>query len=489
MLVTAGMISRTSTPEPMRIFRYLPLLLAAACATNPVTGRRELSFISEAQEIELGRQSMEQARQQTGFVDNAALTGYVSSVGMPMARTSERPDLPWEFHVMDDASINAFAAPGGFIFITRGILAVMGSEAELAGVLGHEIGHVTAKHTVNQISKQQLFTGVFIAGAIAKPDLAQGLPGQLAQAGAGLLLLSYGRDDERQSDELGHRYSLHAGYDVREMPKTFATIQRVSERSDGGRLPGFLSTHPDPGDRVAATQAWADTVSSYTGLRTDRDDFLNHLDGMVFGQDPRQGYFDNNRFLHPVLRFQFDVPADWQGANQAVRVVLVEPNGQAQLELAGAQEASAGAAAQAFASQQGIQVSATGATRVNGLAAHAVRFAATTSQGQALVGEAMFIEHRGEVYRFLGLTLAANANQWMGTLQSAIRTFAPTAANQQFRRVRELDIVTLSSASTVNRLASQSGGAATAEELALINGVQPGEMMPAGRRVKTVRYR
>lgn len=473
----------------MRTSRYIPLLLAAACATNPVTGRRELSFISEAQEIEMGRQSVEQTRQATGFVDNAALTSYVSSVGMAMARASERPDLPWEFHVIDDASINAFAAPGGFIFITRGILSVMGSEAELAGVLGHEIGHVTAKHTVNQLSKQQLLTGVLVAGAIAKPDLAQGLPGQLAQVGAGLLLLQYGRDDERQSDELGHRYSLHAGYDVREMPKTFATIERVSQQGEAGRLPGFLSTHPDPGDRVAATRAWADTVSSYATLRTDRNDYLDHLDGMVYGQDPRQGYFDNNRFLHPVLRFQFDAPVNWQGVNQAARVVVVEPNGQAQLELSGASEASAAAAAQAFAAQQGIVVTASGAATVNGLRASAVRFTATTSQGQALAGEAMFIEHRGEVYRFLGLTLASTASQWMGSLQGAIRSFAPTAANQQFRRVREINVIPLSSGTTVDRLAAQSGGAATAEELALINGVQQGEMMAAGRRVKTIRFR
>lgn len=473
----------------MRTSRYIPLLLVLACATNPVTGRRELSFISEAQEIEMGRQSVEQTRQATGFVDNAALTSYVSTVGMAMARASERPDLPWEFHVIDDASINAFAAPGGFIFITRGILSVMGSEAELAGVLGHEIGHVTAKHTVNQLSKQQLLTGVLVAGAIAKPDLAQGLPGQLAQVGAGLLLLQYGRDDERQSDELGHRYSLHAGYDVREMPKTFATIQRVSQQSDAGRLPGFLSTHPDPGDRVEATRAWADTVSSYANLRTDRNDYLNHLDGMVYGQDPRQGYFDDNRFLHPVLRFQFDAPANWQGVNQATRVVMVEPNGQAQLELSGVQAASASAAAQEFASQQGIVVASSGGVTINGLPATGVRFTATTSQGQALAGEAMFIEFRGEVYRFLGLTLAGTASQWMGTLQATIRSFAPTASNQQFRRVRELDIVTLSSGSTVDRLAAQSGGAATVEDLALINGVQPGEMMAAGRRVKTIRYR
>jgi predicted Zn-dependent protease len=365
----------------------------------------------------------------------------------------------------------------------------MNSEAELAGVLGHEIGHVTAKHTVSQLSRQQLLGGIFVAGAIAKPDLAAGLPGQLAQAGAGLLLLKYGRDDERQSDELGHRYSLHAGYDVREMPKTFATLQQMSERSDAGRLPGFLSTHPDPGDRVAATQSWADTVSSYANLRTDRNDFLTQLDGMVYGQDPRQGYFENNRYLHPVLRFQFDAPVNWQTANQASRVVMIDPDGRAQLELTGVEGTSASAAAQQFASQQGLQVQASGQTTVNGLPASGVRFSGQTSQGVVLVGEAMFIEYRGTIYRFMGLTLQQTANQWMPTLQAALRSFAPTAQNQQFRRVRELDVITLSSAMTVDRLASQSGGAATAEELALINGVEQGRMIAAGTRVKTVRWR
>src|SRR5690606_29675308 len=129
-------------------------------------------------------------------------------MGMAMARAAERPGLPWEFHVLDDAAINAFAAPGGFIFVTRGILSVMNSGAELAGVLGHEIGHVTAKHSVTQISNSTLAQVGLVAGAIAAPDIANSAIGQLAQVGAGMLFLKFGRDDERQSDELGHRYSL-----------------------------------------------------------------------------------------------------------------------------------------------------------------------------------------------------------------------------------------------------------------------------------------
>jgi predicted Zn-dependent protease len=144
----------------MRPLLIVPaLLFLGSCAVNPVTGKRELSFVSEAQEIQMGQQLLAQSRQQTGFYDDPALAQYISGIGMRMAQASERPQLPWEFHLLDDPVVNAYAAPGGFIFITRGILAYMNSEAELAGVLGHEIGHVTARHSASQMSKQQLMGG------------------------------------------------------------------------------------------------------------------------------------------------------------------------------------------------------------------------------------------------------------------------------------------------------------------------------------------
>lgn len=473
-----------------KMLKVSVLMLVAGCATNPVSGRRELSLVSEAQEIEMGRQSVPASQAQTGFYENAALTQYVTSMGMAMARASERPQLPWEFHVLDDAAINAFAAPGGFIFITRGILAVMNSGAELAGVLGHEIGHVTAKHSVTQMSNATLAQVGLLAGAIAAPEIANSGIGQLAQAGASVLFLKFGRDDETESDRLGHRYSLQQGYDVREMPKTFRTLARVGEASGGGnRLPTFLSTHPDPGNRVAATQAMADTVSNFANLKTDRDRYLGLMEGLVFGLDPRQGYFESNRFLHPTLRIQFDQPANWQNANYATQVIMAEPNGQAQLSLSSAKESTAAAAAQAFAAQQGLTVRSSGAVTVNGLRGNAVAFTATTAEGQQLAGQVFYIEHGGSVYQFLGLTLANLWQQHGGTLDRAMRSFAATASNQTFRRVRELHMVTLNANTTPATLAQQSGGAATAAEIGLINGAQENEAMPRGRVVKTIRFR
>ncbi|HRP06958.1 MAG TPA: M48 family metalloprotease [Gemmatimonadales bacterium] len=465
-------------------------LMVSGCATNPVTGKREFSLVSEAQEIEMGRQSLAASEAQSGFYNDPELEQYIRDMGMAMARASERPNLPWEFHVLDDRMINAFAAPGGFIFVTRGILAVLNSGAELAGVLGHEIGHVTAKHSVVQMSNATLAQVGLVAGAIAAPDMAASGVGQLAQAGASLLFLKFGRDDESQSDELGHRYSLQQGYDVREMPKTFRTLQRVGESAgEGSRIPAFMSTHPDPGNRVEATQRMADTVSDYSKLTTDREHFLRLLDGLVYGEDPRQGYFEQNRFLHPVLKFQFDKPANWQSVNYAVQLIMAEPNGQAQLTLGSASESTAAAAAQAFTGQQGISVRSSGAITVNGIRGQAVAFTANTSQGQQLAGQVFYLEYGGQVYEILGLALAQAWQQQGGAIDRAMRSFAPTAASQSFRRVRELHLVTLSANTTPAVLAQQSNGAGTAAEIALINGAQENDTLPRGRMVKTIRWR
>lgn len=462
-------------------------LLLAGCAVNPVTGKRQLSLVSEAQEVEMGKGEVVRAREETGFYPDTALTAYIAGIGMRMARASERPDLPWEFHLIDDPMVNAFAAPGGFIFITRGILAYMNSEAELAGVIGHEIGHVTAKHTVAAISRQQVGTiGVIGAAILTKNEQVA----QLGSAGLGVLFLKYGRDQESQSDALGHKYSLTQGYDVREMPKTFATLQRVSDASgNSGRIPGFLSTHPDPGDRVAATTRWADTVSNPSKLTIGRDRFLDRLDRMVYGQDPRQGYFEGQRYLHPELRFQFDMPAGWQGINQSQQIVLVEPNGAAQVQLRMASQASPAAAMQAWQAQQGVVTGVVTNATIAGGQGVTAEFSATVENGQQLRGRILYFTYRGATWQFLGLSTAAVWPQVVAAVDRTFLSFAATPNNQVFRRVRELRVIALPRAMTMTALANESGGAATAAELALINSAEEGVMLPQGRKVKTIRFR
>lgn len=437
----------------------------------------------------MGRGELTRARQETGFIADATLEQYVANIGKQMAAASERPGLPWEFHVIDDPMVNAFAAPGGFIFITRGILSYLNSEAELAAVVGHEIGHVTAKHTVSMISQQQLAQVGLIAGSIAAPKAAGGVAGQLAGTAMSLYFLKFSRNDESQADMLGHRYSLRQLYDVREMPNTFRTLERVSAASGGSSMPSFLSTHPDPGQRVQKTQAWADTVTNPSRLHADRDRFLTRIDGLLFGADPEQGYFADGRFLHPTMRFQFSVPQGWQTANTLSQVAIGDPNGQAQVALSAAQQNSVDAAMQAFLAQQGLTSPGAQRTTVNGLPATTAEFTAATQQGQQLRGTVLFLQHNGQVFQFLGLALASSWGQMGGTINQVLRSFAPTPAGQQFQARKYLRIVTLSRATPVATLASQSNGAISAQLLAIINGVPDGATLPAGKRVKTVVYR
>src|SRR5881409_1646776 len=229
--------------------RLILIMLAAAggCAVNPATGSRQLMLISESQEIAMGRDYDKEVVTSIGLYPDSGLQRYIQQFGARLAATSERPNLPWTFRVVDDPVVNAFALPGGFIYATRGIFAHLNSEAELAGVVGHEIGHVTARHSVSQLSKQQLAQLGLAVGTIASPELGRyaGLAGQAL----GVLFLKYSREDESQADELGLRYMRRATYDPREMPHVFETLTRVSQAQGGGRVPEWLATHPNPENR------------------------------------------------------------------------------------------------------------------------------------------------------------------------------------------------------------------------------------------------
>src|SRR5262249_18641583 len=239
----------------LRLLFFLPLtLVLASCATNPVSGKKELSLVSFQRELEIGREGHQAIVDEYGRYDDPKIAAYVDSVGQSLARVSHLPSIGWTFTVLDDPAVNAFATPGGYIYITRGILAHLNSEAQLAGVLGHEIGHVTARHTAQQITKQEIAgVGLTLASVLSQEFRRYS---DAAQSALGLLMLKYSRDDETQADELGVEYSARAGYDPREMPGTYRMLKRVGERA-GQRLPAFLSTHPDPGDREENTRRLA----------------------------------------------------------------------------------------------------------------------------------------------------------------------------------------------------------------------------------------
>lgn len=352
-------------------------LFIAACVKNPVTGGRQLALISESQEIAIGEASHPEILSEFGVVDNPALQEYFSRIGMELAKTSHRPGLPWRFTILDSHVVNAFAVPGGFVYFTRGILAQMNNEAELAGVLGHEIGHITARHSVSQLSRQQLLGLGLGVGSILSPTFRQ--LGSLAETGVGLFLLKNSRDHERQSDQLGIQYAALAGYDPEQLSRFFEVFVNMREQ-EGQAIPNWLSTHPSPPDRIKATESAAIATKSKGAkrdYRIDAEPFLSRLEGLAYGEDPREGFEAGGQFVHPDLRFQLDVPAGWKVQNAKNIVVLAEPQGNAvvQLLLVPPEEGqSPEAIGRKIGSQQGVELVEGAAERIHGNLAFAGRY-------------------------------------------------------------------------------------------------------------------
>lgn len=478
------------SPRVPRAFRavaaFALALPLAQCAVNPATGKTELSLVGEQQEIQMGIEGAKAAEAQMGIYPDSAIQRYVSSLGQQIAKVGERPGLPWSFIVVDDPIVNAFALPGGPVFISRGILTYMNSEAQLVSVLGHEAGHVTAKHSVNQMSKQQLLGGLLTVGMIVRPELQQF--GGLASEGLGLLFLKYSRDDESQADALGFRYMTKIGYDPHEMTEMFKTLDRISGSGSRG-TPEWLSTHPDPGNRVAATESRiasaGPTIANATKI--EHDAFLKRIDGMIFGDDPRQGYFQGTTFLHPTLKLRFAFPTGWKTQNSASAVIGASSQGDAQIAFEFAGNGSPSATLSQFLGQQGIRTVGTSNASINGMSAAVGQFTAQSQDGSQLAGYAAFIQMDGTTFRILALTSAQNIQSYdaafRGTINSFNRLTDPAALAVKPMHVQ---LVTLPRAMTITQFHSQYPSAVSLDEIALINAKSAGETIPAGTLIKRV---
>lgn len=464
--------------------------LVAGCAVNPATGRREFSLVSADQEKQIGREGFPATIAEYGQYDDARLQAYVDSIGQRLAKASELPDLEWHFTVLDDPVVNAFAMPGGYIFITRGILAHLNSEAQLAGVLGHEIGHVTARHSARQITQQQL-AGLGLGLASAFSSSFRRYSGAAEQA-LGLLMLKYGRDDETQADALGIRYTTAAGWDPREVPATYAMLRRIGERS-GSRLPFYLSTHPDPGDREQrTTQLAAQAVAGKSGLAVRGRDYLGRLRGVVFGDDPRAGYFEGGRYYHPVMGFEAAFPAGWATRNGRSDVIAVQPQQRAQVQMSLA--ANAGTLAPgdyvAALAREGRIASATGGSETIGTwPAWVGRVALPAEPGAVpVVLDAAWIRQAPDrLFQFLGRSAAAGDADEVAIF-TTMRSMRPLQDPARARPVPDRVRVTAApSAGTLRALLPRLGAnAAPLPDLVLLNGVDSTQSIASGTWLKLV---
>jgi predicted Zn-dependent protease len=464
---------------------FIAALMLAGCATNPVTGEKQLALVSEPQEIEMGKQAAEETRQSIGLVKNDSLQAYLHDIGTRLAKSSERPQLPWSFQVVDDPTPNAFALPGGYIFVTRGLMSYMNSEAELAAVLGHEIGHVTARHSVQQISRAQVAQLGLGLGMILAPDL-QPL-GDLLGSGLQLLFLKYGRDAERQADELGFKYALHGKYDVREMDDVFASLQKISQQEHRSPLPTWQTTHPDEGERIQTVQRRIAELppGALEGTRVGEAEFLDRVQGMAFGENPRQGYFEGTRFLHPDLAFQIAFPAGWKTQNLPQAVVGVSPQQDGAIQLTVGRGDPEQAARQ-FLSQQGVQAGQAARKNVNGLPAVIAEFAAQTQQG-TVQGVVSYVSYQNATYQIVAYAPTQRYGNLQNRFLETIDSFGPLKDPAALRvQPKHIEVVKLPRAMSLQEFAREYPSAADLKTLALINQVEENGQLPAGQRVKRV---
>lgn len=460
------------------------LALMVACAVNPATGEREFMLVSEQQEIQMGREADPQVTATYGLVDDPELQAYVTEIGERLAAVSERPDLPWTFRVVDDPTVNAFALPGGFVYVTRGILANFESEAELAGVLGHEIGHVTARHSASQMSRQQLQQIGLGVGMILSETVRE--YGGLAVAGLQIMNLSYSRGDESQADRLGLRYMSRLGYDADAMIGVFQMLAVVSGSGDG-RLPEWQSTHPYPENREAQIrEVIAQTGASREGI-VDRDQFLDAIDGIVYGTNPRNGYFEASRFFHPELEFELTFPSGWRTINQNTVVAAVAPDEDAVVMLGLVEEAAApDAELRDFLRGEGVSGGPVSQSSSGPVDMARAPFRLTTEDG-SLAGEVAFLAYDGTTYRILGYSTPAQWDRYARSVAATISSFAPVTDPEVLGvQPLRLDIVILPQATSLSSFVQGRPQPVDVEELARLNRTTPPAVLTAGRAIKTV---
>lgn len=464
-----------------------------SCSRNPVTGKKELSFMSESQEIAMGKQSDPSIVEQFGLYQNPTLQAFITEKGKQMAAISHRPNLPYEFKILDSPVVNAFAVPGGYVYFTRGIMGHFNNEAEFAGVLGHEIGHVTAKHAARQ-QRDQLIGQITLMGGIIFSEKFRQFA-DVAQQGVGLLLLKNSRDHESESDKLGVEYSTKIGYDAHQMAGFFKTLKKLSAKD--GAIPTFFSTHPDPEDRFNKTNQMATDIQKTLDpatLKVNRNNYLRMIDGIVYGEDPKQGYVENNVFYHPELKFQFNTPASWQVLNSPAQVQMAPSDGKAVMTLGLAAGSNLQDAKNQIVAENKLSVLESSNVNVNGLNAIAMLSEVLADATQQQTGQAAdplkvltyLIEYNGMIYKFHGLSSKKDFNNYFGQFQNTMKSFKVlTDASKINKQPTLIKIVEAKQNMSLQQIFNNHNmPSARHNELALLNGLEINAMVESGTLVK-----
>jgi predicted Zn-dependent protease len=459
----------------------------AACATNPVTGSREISLMSEGDEIAYGQQADAEIRREMGVYDDPNVQRYVADIGQRLAQLSHRPNLPWTFTVVDHQAVNAFALPGGYIYITRGILPYLDDEAELAGVLGHEIAHVSARHAAQQVTRSGL-------GGIGLTVLSIFVPatrpfGDVTSAALGVAFLKYGRDDERESDRLGMEYAARGGWDPAGVPDFLATLARIDELSARG-IPNWLSTHPEPAERVVEAQPLIQKFANAAATERGRTRYLEHIDGLVVGDNPEDGIVRGHRFLHPTLRFALEFPEGWEVTNTPDQVAAQKP-GQKHYMLLQRVDAATGRTLEEVAARSmnaaRLRRVEGQLTSLNGADAYVGVYQGELNGVGRVVMRAAHIQQGRQVLLLAGFAPEPEYPRVERDIAGAIGSYRPLTQREADQiRPNRLDFYVVRPGDSWQSIAARGGNIARAHDLAIMNHHAVADQPKPGLRIKIV---
>ncbi len=473
---------------------FIAILIIFSCAVNPVTGKRQIMLMSEEQEVQMGFAYDPQVVATFGEYKNDNILNFLKTKTTEMGKISHRPNLEFHIKILDSPVVNAFAVPGGYMYLTRGILAQLNNEAELLGVIGHEMGHITARHSVSQQTKQQIGQLLLIGGMIASEKFAQ--YAEQAMQGMQLLFLSFSRDNEREADALGVEYSSKIGYDAHKMADFFQVLNKMNMADSHGGVPTFLSTHPDPGDRYNSVhQSSSDWQSklNYPEYKVNQESYLQMIDGIVYGEDPRQGFVEGNTFYHPEMKFRFNFPGGWKYENTPTQVNMGPEDGKALMIFTLARQKNIQSAADTSLAMLGLKLLETKNTTVNGMQAKATisrQFSQnqSTSQQASNLVLSYFIQYGSYIYVFHGVSAETDFNNYFKVMESSIKTFAkltdPSKLNVKPTRLLIKRVPrTTTVANTLNYFGVPQE---KHKEFALLNNLELNSTIQAGKLIKVI---
>ena len=476
----------------------LPGLLSG-CSVNPATGDPSFTaFMSEAREAEIGADEHPKILERFGGVyDDPELGGYLAEIGGRLAAHTEKPDLLFTFTLLNSPVINAFALPGGYVYITRGLAALAQSEAELASVLAHEIGHVMARHTAQRYSRALATT---LGSSMLSAVIGNNIASQFINLGSALYLQGYSRGQEFEADTLGVRYLRRTGYDPFagvDFLRSLAASSDLAKRLDPDRekesgWDRLLTTHPRTADRVVRAIETASGGEAVAGEAPRlRQRYLDNLDGILYGDDPEQGLVQGRDFFHPDLRFTFTAPPGFRLYNTPQAVLAKGPGGARVIFDSDSKPPKEPFAMTAYIADhwaKGARLSGLEVIQINGMEAAT---AETQMQGGGRAYDARLIAVRfgeGQFYRFVMATPkeeTANLNQELRRMTYSFRRLTESeAAGLKPYRLR---VVTPGHGSTVSGLAANLPFEDFREErFRVLNALGPDEALEPGRRVKII---